>query len=103
MSDSSQPGDFKLYRYDPSMAGAVIFVLAFIATTALHFYQMIRTKTYFFIPFVIGGLFEVIGYGAVSLDLHDFLHTGSSHSSSVPGQVRKPPTSAFQPTPSRPS
>jgi hypothetical protein len=100
MSDT-QYGDFKLYRYDPSMAGAVIFVLAFIAATALHFYQMIRTKTYFFVPFVIGGLFEVIGYGAVSLYLHDSIHTDSSLSSSVPGQVRKPPTSASRPTPSR--
>lgn len=102
MSDT-QYGDFKLYRYDPSMAGAVIFVLAFIATTALHFYQMIRTKTYFFVPFVIGGLFEVIGYGAVSLDLHESIHTNSSRSSSVPSQVRKLLTSASRPTLSRPS
>ncbi|KAI4736771.1 RTA1-domain-containing protein [Aureobasidium sp. EXF-12298] len=63
MSDSgTQYGDFKLYRYDPSMAAAVIFILAFIVITALHFYQVVRTKTYFFAPFVIGGLFEVIGY-----------------------------------------
>ncbi|KAG9518809.1 RTA1-domain-containing protein, partial [Aureobasidium melanogenum] len=63
MSDSgTQYGDFRLYRYDPSMAAAVIFILAFIVITALHFYQLVRTKTYFFVPFVIGGLFEVIGY-----------------------------------------
>lgn len=67
MSDSgTQYGDFKLYRYDPSMAAAVIFIIAFIVVTALHFYQMVRTKTYFFVPFVIGGLFEVIGYIGVS-------------------------------------
>ncbi|KAG9721859.1 hypothetical protein KCU73_g14128, partial [Aureobasidium melanogenum] len=58
----TQYGDFRLYRYDPNMAAAVIFILAFIVITALHFYQMVRTKTYFFVPFVIGGLFEVIGY-----------------------------------------
>jgi hypothetical protein len=101
MSDT-QYGDFKLYRYDPSMAGAVIFVLAFIAATGLHFYQMIRTKTYFFVPFVIGGLFEVIGYAAVSLSSMDHLHTNSSLSSSVPNRARSPPTTASQPTPSRP-
>jgi hypothetical protein len=67
MSDSgTQYGDFRLYRYDPSMAAAVIFILAFIVITALHFYQMVRTKTYFFVPFVIGGLLEVIGYIGVS-------------------------------------
>jgi uncharacterized protein YebE (UPF0316 family) len=102
MSDT-QYGDFKLYRYDPSMAGAVIFIIAFIAVTALHFYQMIRTKTYFFVPFVIGGLFEVIGYIAVSLFLLDTLHIDSYLSYSAPNQVTKLLISASQPTPSRPS
>jgi hypothetical protein len=100
MSDT-QYGDFKLYRYDPSMAGAIIFVLAFIGMTGLHFYQMIRTKTYFFVPFVIGGLFEVIGYAAVSLSSMNHLYSSSSLSSSVPNPARKLPTSASQPTPSR--
>ncbi|KAI4717977.1 RTA1-domain-containing protein [Aureobasidium sp. EXF-10727] len=63
MSDSGAI-DFKLYRYDPSLGAAVVFVIAFAAMTALHFYQMVRTKTYFFVPFVIGGLFEVVGYAA---------------------------------------
>ena len=83
MSDT-QYGDFRLYRYDPSMAGAVIFVLAFIAITALHFYQMIRTKTYFFVPFVIGGIFEVIGFAAVSLPLVDCIYINSSLSLACP-------------------
>ncbi|CAN9332516.1 unnamed protein product [Alternaria alternata] len=54
--------DFKLYRYNPSMAAAVIFIILFFLITALHFYQMMRTRTWIFIPFVIGGVFEVIGY-----------------------------------------
>ncbi|CZT14085.1 related to RTM1 protein [Ramularia collo-cygni] len=53
---------FEYYHYDPSMAAAIIFVIAFILTTALHFYQMIRTKTWFMTAFCIGGLFEVVGY-----------------------------------------
>ncbi|KAI5204219.1 RTA1-domain-containing protein [Aureobasidium subglaciale] len=64
MSDSDGTIDFKLYRYDPSMAAAVIFVVAFALATGLHLYQMIRTKTYFFVPFCIGGVFEVIGFAA---------------------------------------
>lgn len=53
---------FKLYRYDPSIAAAVIFIIAFTLTTLLHGYQMIRTRTWFFIPFFIGGIFEFVGY-----------------------------------------
>ncbi|KAH8629761.1 hypothetical protein IG631_14338 [Alternaria alternata] len=48
--------DFKLYRYNPSMAAAVIFIVLFLLITALHFYQMMRTRTWIFIPFVIGGV-----------------------------------------------
>jgi hypothetical protein len=48
--------DFKLYRYDPSMAAAVIFIILFLVVSVLHLYQMIRTRTWIFIPFVIGGI-----------------------------------------------
>lgn len=53
---------FELYRYDPSLAAAIIFILAFTLTTALHGYQLLRTRTWFFIPFFIGGTFEAVGY-----------------------------------------
>ena len=58
MSDSATgDGDaiFKLYRYDPSMAAAVIFIILFLLVTGLHTYQLFRTKTWFFSCFVIGG------------------------------------------------
>lgn len=48
--------DFRLYRYDPSMAAAVIFVILFLIVTVLHFYQMMRTRTWILIPFVLGGI-----------------------------------------------
>ncbi|KAK1140008.1 hypothetical protein N8T08_011004 [Aspergillus melleus] len=53
---------FSFYHYDPTKAGAIIFILLFIATTAMHTFQMIKTRTWFFTPFVIGGFFEWIGY-----------------------------------------
>ncbi|KAK1142202.1 hypothetical protein N8T08_008128 [Aspergillus melleus] len=53
---------FAFYRYDPSMGGAVLFTLLFIGTTGYHILQMIKFRTWFFIPFVIGGIFEIIGY-----------------------------------------
>ncbi|RHZ61810.1 uncharacterized protein CDV56_107079 [Aspergillus thermomutatus] len=54
--------DFAFYRYDPSMAGAVIFVILFSITTIWHAFQLVHTRTWFFIPFLMGGIFEIIGY-----------------------------------------
>ncbi|KAF5591736.1 RTA1 like [Fusarium pseudocircinatum] len=50
------------YHYSPSLAAAVIFIILFTATTTLHFFQMIQTRTWFFLAFSLGGIFEVIGY-----------------------------------------
>ncbi|KAI8208705.1 Protein RTM1 [Colletotrichum sp. SAR 10_65] len=52
------------YRFEPSTAAAIFFCVAFILTTALHLFQMIRTKTWYLTAFVIGGFCELIGYAA---------------------------------------
>ncbi|KAF3402545.1 hypothetical protein DPV78_004251 [Talaromyces pinophilus] len=64
MIDPRDSGDvgFAFYRYDPSMGAAVIFILLFVGTTGYHIIQMFSSSTWFFIPFVIGGIFEIIGY-----------------------------------------
>ena len=49
---------FKLYHYDPTTAGAVIFVLLFLGTTCFHSYQLWRARTWFTIPLVLGGVCE---------------------------------------------
>ncbi|PQE05519.1 RTA1 like protein [Rutstroemia sp. NJR-2017a BBW] len=54
--------DFQLYRYTPSLGAAVIFFIAFLASTVYHVYQMVKAKSWYFTPLVIGGVFEVIGY-----------------------------------------
>lgn len=46
--------DFKLYRYDPSLAGNIIFVVLFSAVTVWHIVILARTRTWYFIPFVVG-------------------------------------------------
>jgi hypothetical protein len=46
---------FKYYYYDPSLAAAAIFALLFLLTTAIHLYLLGRTRTWYFIPFLIGG------------------------------------------------
>ncbi|MCJ1247301.1 hypothetical protein MMC30_004515 [Trapelia coarctata] len=50
------------YHYDPSLAAAVIFVILFFVTTLAHVHKLVMRRTWFFIPFVIGGFFEAIGY-----------------------------------------
>jgi hypothetical protein len=47
---------FAFYRYSPSMGGALLFALLFMGTTFYHIFQLFKTRTWFFIPFVIGGL-----------------------------------------------
>jgi hypothetical protein len=42
------------------MPAAIIFTILFLLITAIHLYQVIRTKTMIFIPFVIGGLCKFI-------------------------------------------
>ncbi|GKZ75499.1 hypothetical protein AnigIFM56816_000152 [Aspergillus niger] len=54
--------NFKLYRYTPSRAAAGIFVALFLLTTIYHVYQLWRRRAWYFIAFVIGGIFQIIGY-----------------------------------------
>jgi hypothetical protein len=49
---------FKYYYYEPSMAAAVLFTILFALSTGLHFAQMLKSRTWFMIPFVIGGVCE---------------------------------------------
>ncbi|PVH79985.1 RTA1-domain-containing protein [Cadophora sp. DSE1049] len=63
MSDTTDsPKAFVLFEYNPSMAAAVIFIILFIGTTAFHTFQLAKQRTWYFIPFVIGGYFEILGY-----------------------------------------
>ncbi|KAJ6073348.1 hypothetical protein N7467_011433 [Penicillium canescens] len=50
------------YYYTPSSPGAGIFVGLLGVSTLLHFYQLVRTRSWFMIPFLIGGILETIGY-----------------------------------------
>ncbi|KAJ5654493.1 hypothetical protein N7490_001496 [Penicillium lividum] len=55
---------YKLYNYDPSPSAAIAFAVIFGLSVAFQIWQVIRKRSWFFIPFVIGGLFETIGYAA---------------------------------------
>ncbi|KAJ3536886.1 hypothetical protein NM208_g6534 [Fusarium decemcellulare] len=63
-SSPSDANEFKLYHYDPTIAGAVIFILLFLGTTLFHFWQLFRSRCWFLLPLAIGGIFEIVGYAA---------------------------------------
>ncbi|KAJ5193528.1 hypothetical protein N7449_009670 [Penicillium cf. viridicatum] len=71
---------FHLYHYNPSLAAAVIFIILFAATTGLHFFQMVKPRTWFFIAFCCGGICERapehpdrLTWFGTDINLHGFL------------------------------
>lgn len=54
--------NFQYYYYEPSLPAAIIFIVLFGIATFLHAFQMFKTRTWFMVPFLIGGIFETIGY-----------------------------------------
>ncbi|KAJ4366029.1 hypothetical protein N0V95_000255 [Ascochyta clinopodiicola] len=51
-----------LYPYTPSGAAAIISAIVFALLLAVHTFKLFKTKTWFAIPFVIGAIFETLGY-----------------------------------------
>lgn len=47
------------YYYAPSTAAATIFTVLFGLSSLTHCYQLVRTRTWFMIPFLIGGLSKI--------------------------------------------
>lgn len=55
MSDPAGGGvDFALYRYTPSIPAAAIFGVVFIGLSIWHLIRLIKHRSYFFVPFLIG-------------------------------------------------
>ncbi|KAK0617688.1 RTA1 domain-containing protein [Immersiella caudata] len=67
MADNADAGhgeffDFKLYRYTPSLPAAAISVAVFGILTLFHTWRIYQFKSFYFVAFTIGGLFQTIGY-----------------------------------------
>ncbi|KAE8338225.1 hypothetical protein BDV24DRAFT_176828 [Aspergillus arachidicola] len=54
---------YYLWLYVPSIGAAITFLLFYGIATIFHTYRLIKTRTWFCLPFVIGGIFEIYGYG----------------------------------------
>ncbi|KAL6900048.1 RTA1 like domain-containing protein [Trichoderma evansii] len=53
---------FEFYHYDPSFAAAVLFTILFILAAIRHTQLVFKNRTWYFVPFLIGCLFELAGY-----------------------------------------
>ncbi|GME66094.1 Rta-like protein [Neofusicoccum parvum] len=62
----SKPDGMCYAQYEPSLAAAIIFTVLFAGPTGLHLFQLWKYRTWSFIPFVLGGIFEIIGYAGRS-------------------------------------
>jgi len=49
---------FAYFRYQPSLAAAIVFAVLFALTTTAHAFQLVRQKTWYFVPLLIGGVRE---------------------------------------------
>ncbi|CAO2651094.1 Nn.00g093910.m01.CDS01 [Neocucurbitaria sp. VM-36] len=50
------------YAYSPSVAAAVVAIVVFTALFFYHTYRLFRTRTWFCSAFVVGAIFEIVGY-----------------------------------------
>jgi hypothetical protein len=55
MGVQTSEGVFEYYRYSPSIAACVVFIILFSITTILHLYQLLQTRAWILIPLAVGG------------------------------------------------
>ncbi|KAJ5202988.1 hypothetical protein N7449_005067 [Penicillium cf. viridicatum] len=55
---------YVLYNYNPSLAAAIVALLLFLGSTFAHAFLAFKHRMKFLVTFIVGGLFETIGYGA---------------------------------------
>ncbi|RAL02167.1 RTA1 domain-containing protein [Aspergillus ibericus CBS 121593] len=53
-------GDYQLYRYAPSLAAAIAATVCFGLITTCHSIHYIAQRTWFFTPFIIGGICRIL-------------------------------------------
>ena len=47
---------YQFYRYDPLVASAIVALILFFSSTVIHTYQLTRTRAWYMIPLLVGGL-----------------------------------------------
>ncbi|MBW0475376.1 hypothetical protein O181_015091 [Austropuccinia psidii MF-1] len=55
------------FLYAPSLVAEIVFCVTFFLSVGLHTFQLIKYRSWYFLPFVIGGYFEAFGYIAKAI------------------------------------
>ena len=55
ISLNTSDGSYKLYQYDPSLPAAIVAIILFAIVTFYHVWLIKRHRSWYFIPFTIGG------------------------------------------------
>jgi len=55
ISLSTSDGSYQLYQYDPSLPAAIVAIVLFAIVTFYHVWLIIRHRSWYFIPFIVGG------------------------------------------------
>ncbi|KAL6707518.1 hypothetical protein ACN47E_004088 [Coniothyrium glycines] len=76
MSESSDRPVYVLWPYTPTVAGGVVAAIVMFILFGIHTFRLIKNRTWFCIPFVIGALCEGIGYSARAAARNDTLAKG---------------------------
>ncbi|KAH6952963.1 RTA1 like protein-domain-containing protein [Fusarium avenaceum] len=64
----------ELYHYDPSFIPAIVALGLFSASTVVCLLQILRCRTWFFIPFLLGCAVEAVGYACRAVSARDSPH-----------------------------
>ncbi|KAL1884034.1 hypothetical protein Daus18300_000143 [Diaporthe australafricana] len=70
------PNAWVPYRYYPSIPAAAIFIALYAIATIAHTAFLVRRKTWSFTPFIIGGIFELVGYIGRAISANDIWALG---------------------------
>ncbi|KAI9926614.1 hypothetical protein MW887_004383 [Aspergillus wentii] len=62
--------EYTLYNYKPSLAAAIVVAVVFFIATLAHVFFAVKHRMKFLLAFIIGGLFEVVGYAARAVNAH---------------------------------
>ncbi|KAK4891630.1 hypothetical protein LTR27_009799 [Elasticomyces elasticus] len=82
MTNTSQL-QYVYYGYSPSMAASCIFAVLFGISTIWHLYLLWQKRLIYFIPVIVGGIFEFAGYVARAVS-----HTQAMHQTETPFVVQ---------------
>ncbi|KAI9155565.1 Protein RTA1 [Paramyrothecium foliicola] len=69
----AEPGTkFVFYEYHPSMVAAIVFIAGFTLSAIYHLFLVFRLRSWYFIPFVLGCIFEAVGFAGRALSSNEY-------------------------------